>query len=155
MPVITRSQSKMSHKSRDNIQKRVENEKFVKNIQERVENEKFVKEMKSLSDSLSFTNQVKELLEDVAKTTGVSEKIVKTTMIYKMVNRQLPALIEDNKRKWFNFTITMFNKTYELEHGQYSLVDKDVLATFTEELIKSRKILYDHYTKFPQNIVWF
>ena len=95
------------------------------------------------------------LLEDVAKTTGVSEKIVKTTMIYKMVNRQLPALIEDNKRKWFNFTITMFNKTYELEHGQYSLVDKDVLATFTEELIKSRKILYDHYTKFPQNIVWF
>ena len=131
MPVITRSQSKL----RDNVQQRVE--------------DKCVDDVKSLY----FTALIQKLIDDIAKTTGLRNKILITTSIYKMLNRRLPRLIEQNKEKWVDFMITLFNKTHELEHGQYSLVDKEVFSTFTKVLIKSRKILYDHYTKTPQNIV--
>ena len=140
MPVITRSQSKMLNQSNDNVQTRVGTEKYFN-------------EMNSLS-TLSITNQMKEFLftkemkelqDDAAKTTGVSDKILKMTKIYQISNRRLPGLIEHNKKKWAEFALTMCGNSYELLQKPYNSVNKEVFSTFTEELIKSRKIFRDNY----------
>ena len=166
MPVITRSQSKMlnvqqkkanitmeiCYKIDDNF---IEPSREMSNVQQKKANVTMETCYKiDRNFERNFIEQSREMLDDLSRTRGQINRIVRVNLFYQTMNRILPSFIEDNKKRWFKFSVAMFNKSYDIENDMVEKESQYEFDKLIEEFVKFRKLFYEHYTKAKEHIAF-
>lgn len=106
-----------------------------------------------------FKHQLKQLLHECELTTDISGKMQHSIQIFSLINHYLETLLCKYIQRtltnigllWLKFAANVYNKTTELMAEQdakrYDAIDAELVTTFANEYMKSRKFLSSYFKK--------
>lgn len=150
MPVTTRSMTKSIRSSKLNSDTVIKMESSVNSGLFPLGVIKFNNSQENI-----FLARVKNLLFDCQIAKSKESKMRISLEIFSIINKNLEELLSNNIEKWFNFAVTVYNKTSEFHQhiltGFYDdISDRCFVNSFCQEFMKTRKFLTSYLKNVKQ-----